>query len=429
MSNQVFVLYSDKTPAMPCHPARARELLRKGRTAVYRRTPFTIILKNRQRGDSQPVELKVDPGSKTTGLCLVGEFQRGRRVIWAANLGHRGQAIKKRLSDRAMYRRGRRGRKTRYRKPRFLNRCRPAGWLAPSLQSRVDNVQTWASRLLGRCPIVEIAVETVRFDTQQLQSPEIQGVQYQQGTLAGYETREYLLEKWNRQCAYCGVRDVPLEIEHIRAKSRGGSDRISNLALACNPCNQAKNNRPVEEFLANDSARLKRIKAQAKAPLRDAAAVNSIRYAVGNALKAFGLPVTFWSGGRTKMNRISQGYVKDHFIDAACVGETGSQVYLAESYQPLTIKAIGRGQRQVQRTDKYGFPRGKAGRCKRVKGFQTGDLVRLVQPKGKYQGVHIGILAGIRADGRLDIKTQTTKITSSFKNFTLLQRSNGYAYP
>lgn len=128
------------------------------------------------------------------------------------------------------------------------------------------------------------------------------------------------------------------------------------------------------------------------------------------------------------MNRIAQGYEKDHWTDAVCVGETGASVHIPNTLKPLLIKAIGRGQRQVVCTDKYGFPRGKAGRIKRAHGFQTGDLVRLMQPKGKYAGMHLGRLASIRKTGILDIKTIMGKISASWKHFTLIQRADGYAY-
>lgn len=217
-------------------------------------------------------------------------------------------------------------------------------------------------------------------------------------------------------------------MEHIVPSSQGGSNRISNLALACVRCNQAKGNRSVEDFLKDKPEVLKRIQAQAKAPLRDAAAMNALRYAIGSELKVYGLPTSFWSGGRTKMNRVAQGYEKDHFIDAACVGETGASVYIPNVLKPLLIKAMGRGQRQVVRTDKYGFPCAKAGRIKRIFGFQTGDLVKLVQLRGKYAGTHLGRLAGIRKRGQLDIKTRVGIVSASWKHFTLIQQADGYAY-
>jgi hypothetical protein len=291
------------------------------------------------------------------------------------------------------------------------------------------------ARLQARAPLASAAVETVRFDTQAMERPGIAGVEYQQGTLAGYEVREYLLEKWNRTCAYCGKTDIPLEIEHIVPRSRGGSNRPSNLTLACHPCNERKGNQPIETFLKRKPEVLKRIKAQAKAPLRDAAAVNATRYAIGAAIKALGLPTTFWSGGRTKMNRRAQGYAKDHWIDAACVGETGADVRIPPGMCALQIKAMGRGQRQVVKTNKYGFPKSKPGRCKRVHGFQTGDLVRLVQPHGKHAGTYrFTRLASIRKRGDFDIKVprqgeeKDLKITANWKHFTLLQRTNGYDY-
>jgi 5-methylcytosine-specific restriction endonuclease McrA len=239
---RVFVIDKNKQPLMPCHPARARELLAAGKAAVFRRYPFTIILKDREGGEVQPTTFKIDPGSKQTGLVLVADFQRGKRVIWAAVLEHRGQQIKENLEKRRAVRRSRRKRKTRYRAARFDNRRRAEGWLPPSLQSRVDNIWTWYGRIYRFAPMHALSMELVRFDTQLMQNAEINGVEYQQGELAGYEAREYLLEKFGRQCAYCEAKDVPLEIEHILPKSRGGTNRVSNLTLACHDCNQKKGN-------------------------------------------------------------------------------------------------------------------------------------------------------------------------------------------
>ena len=399
-----------------------------GRAAVYRMQPFTIILKDQADGETQPVELKFDPGSKTTGIALVGHFeQQGAVCLWGGNLNHRGQAMKNNLESRRSLRRGRRGRKTRYRKARFLNRTRPSGWLPPSIESRVRNVEAIAAKLAVRCPITDASIELVKFDMQAMVNPEISGTEYQQGELAGYEVREYLLEKWNRTCAYCGKKDVPLQVEHIHPRANGGSNRVSNLTLACQPCNQRKGAMPVAAFLKDRPDVLKRIQSQAKAPLKDAAAVNAARWALGNRLKAR-WPVTFGSGGRTKFNRTRQGYEKDHWIDAVCVAESGELVSIPAGMKPLIITAKGRGTHQVVRTDKYGFPRGAAGCIKRVYGFSTGDMVKLVMPKGKYAGTYVARLAGIRATGMLDIKTATAKITASWKNFTLIQRNDGFEY-
>ncbi len=425
---RVFVLDHNKQPLMPCHPARARKLLKKGKAAVYRRYPFTIIMTHRLCGDLQPIEIKFDLGSRTTGIALVGHFDRGSEVIWAGNLNHRGYQIKKDLNSRRAIRRTRRNRKTRYRPARFLNRRRPTGWLPPSLRSRVLNVNNWMLKLSQLAPLTQIAVETVRFDTQKIQKPEISGVEYQQGELAGYELREYLLEKWGRECVYCGAKNVPLEIEHIQARSKGGSDRVSNLTLACTPCNIDKGNKDIKEFLKRKPKRLKKIQTIATASLKDAAAINATRYATGNALKGFGLPIAFSSGGRTKFNRTSCGYPKDHWIDAACVGESGSDVFIPKMITPLIITAKGRGSRQKCRMNQYGFPRTRPKKHKRVKGFQTGDIVKAVVTKGKKIGTYIGRVV-VRARGSFDIGIGKKKVSGiSYKYCQLIQRVDGYEY-
>jgi len=425
--NRVFVLDKNKKPLMPCHPCRARELLTKGKAQVFKQVPFTLILKKREGGKFQPVEYKVDPGSRKTGLSLVGSFQKGRRVLFAMNLEHRGRAIKKALDSRRAIRRSRRKRKTRHREPRFDNRTRPKGWLAPSLVSRVNNVFHWTTKLNNLCPLECIAVETVRFDMQKLQNPEISGVEYQQGTLFGYEVREYLLEKCKRRCAYCDKENVPLEIEHIVPKSKGGTNRISNLTLSCTQCNVKKGNNSIESFL-KDKKKLEKILARAKAPLKDAAAINTIRYAIGNVLNGFGLPVSFWSGGRTKYNRVSQGYAKEHWIDAACVGQTGSAVYIPPNFTVLDVKAEGRGSRQKCRVDRYGFPRTGAKSQKRVHGFQTGDVIKAIVPKGKKKGTYVGRVA-VRASGSFNLKYKTKTVQGiSYRHCVLLQKNDGYSY-
>ena len=413
---------------MPCHPARAKELLKKRKAAVFRRYPFTIILKDRSEGDLQPLELKVDPGSKASGLALVGEFKRGKRVIFAANLCHRGQAVKAALESRRSLRSSRRARKTRYRAPRFLNRARPKGWLPPSLMSRVDNVKSWASKLIRFSPLSALAVETARFDMQKMENPEISGTEYQQGELLGYEVREYLLEKWGRECAYCAKKGVPLQIEHIRPRSRGGSNRVSNLTIACRTCNEKKDSLPIEEFLKKSPDLLEKILKGAKTPLKDAAAVNASRYAIGKALKSFGLETSFWSGGRTKFNRCQQKYAKDHWVDAACVGVSGQRVFIHPSHKPLSIKAESRGSRQKCLPDKYGFPRTAPKAAKRVFGFQTGDLVEAKVTKGKKVGQYIGRVA-VRSTGNFNIKADGKIVQGiSHKSCRVVQRMDGYSY-
>ncbi|NEO20871.1 MULTISPECIES: RNA-guided endonuclease IscB [unclassified Moorena] len=420
---RVFVLDQNRTPLDPCKPARARILLKQGRAKVFRTYPFTIILTEVVEGAvTHEHQLKIDPGAKTTGLAILSN----NVLIWGAELTHRGFQIRDALTSRRQLRRSRRNRKTRYRKPRFLNRKRPDGWLPPSLTSRVHNILTWVKKLIRLCPIAGISQELVRFDPQKMENPEISGTDYQQGTLYGYEIREYLLEKWNRKCAYCGATDTQLEIEHIKSKSKGGSDRVSNLAIACRDCNQAKGNQDIEQFISCKPDVLKWVRSQAKRPLADATAVNATRWKLYNELKLTGLSVETGSGGQTKYNRYRFNLPKTHWLDAACVGEVPS-IYV-ENDQTLLIAAKGHGTRQICRTDKYGFPKRHCSRTKIHKGFQTGDIVKAVVTKGKKIGTYVGRVA-TRQTGSFNISTSHGLIQGiSHKYCTPIHKKDGYAY-
>ncbi|MBK1642150.1 HNH endonuclease [Chromatium okenii] len=431
-SNFVLVLDTERQSLSPCHPARARELLKNGKAAVLRHYPFTIILKRViPDANPEPCQLKLDPGSKTTGIALV----QGTKVIWGAEIAHRGAAIRKKLADRAARRRNRRNR-LRYRQPSYRTRAqinnakrtyarkREKGWLPPSFQHRVETTLTWVQRLLRCAPVGAISQELVRFDTQVMQNPEISGVEYQHGELRGFEVREYLLEKWGRKCAYCGAENVPLQIEHIQPKSKGGSDRVSNLTLACTKCNQKKSNRPVMEFLAKKPDLLKTILAKAKTPLKDAAAVNATRWALYHVLEATGLPVEVASGGRTKFNRKQLGWDKAHWLDAAAVGAVGA-LWLATE-KPLSVTCTGQGGRQKSIFDRYGQPkRNQQGAAqirplKPVHGWKTGDLAR-------FDG-HIYRVTP-RQNGSFALSAQGQKPFSRPRHrLQRVQRADGYSY-
>ena len=424
----VFVLDRHKKPLDPCSEKRARQLLERGRARVHKLKPFTIRIVDRLIKDSyvNGVAVKIDPGSKETGIAVVREDDAGVHALMFINFKHRGSLIHKKMEQRAAFRRRRRSANLRYRTPRFNNRCRPQGWLAPSLQHRVDTTTGWVRRLCLLAPVRRIDMELVKFDMQIMQNPDISGVEYQQGELVGYEVREYLLEKWGRKCAYCGKENVPLEIEHIVPKSHGGSNRISNLTLACHECNQAKGNLPAKEFLKDRPETLNEILRQAKTPLKDAAAVNATRWALYRELKTFGIPVRTGSGGKTKWNRTRLGIQKEHWLDALCVGDVTS---VDGIHKPaLFITCMGRGSHQRTRLNKYGFPRGLCIRQKRVFGFATGDIVKAVVPKGKNTGTYIGRVA-VRHTGSFDIQLGNTKVTGvHWKYCHLLQLSDGYGY-
>ncbi len=426
MSN-VFVVDHQRRPLNPVHPGRARLLLSQGKAAVLKRFPFTLVLKDTiEQAHVHPLRIKLDPGSKTTGIAIVNDVSG--EVVFAAELTHRGHAIKHALDDRRAVRRSRRHRKTRYRKPKFDNRRRTAGWLAPSLSSRVANIRTWVERLRKVCHLTDISMELVKFDLQKLDNPDISGVEYQQGTLQGYETREYLLEKWNRQCAYCGTENVPLQVEHIYPRSRGGTNRLANLTLACEPCNRAKGTQEITSFLTQKPDVLKRLLTMAKAPLKDAAAVNTTRWKLFEHLKRLGMPVECGSGGLTKYNRTRQRLPKKHWIDAATVGKSTPEQIQVSDVIPLLITAEGHGRRQMCLMSKRGFPRTRPKQKKSIRGFQTGDIVRARVNKGKKIGTYTGRVA-IRSNGYFNI-TIWKEVVQGIKHTdcTILHHGDGYSY-
>ena len=303
---------------------------------------------------------------------------------------------------------------------------------------------SWTKKLCRFLPVSSLALEDVSFDTQLLNNPNIEGVAYQRGDLAGFELREYVLLRYQHRCFYClgESKDQILEIDHFIPRSKGGSDRVANLVLACHSCNQAKGNTLPQEWATKlgrskskiNTVRVKqlsRLIAGFRPGFRDAAAVNSIRNEIKQALLAFNLPLETGSGGQTKFNRTNQAYPKRHFIDAACVGASGVKVEISPNMKALSIRAVGRGSRQMCLMDRYGFPRTKAKQAKRVEGFQSGDLVRLTQTSGKYKGVHTGKVS-IRQNRRFDIQTaisgEKVCITAPSSRFQLLQKADGYAY-
>ena len=404
---KVFVLDKRKKPLMPCSPKRARKLMEQGRARVHKMHPFTIRLVDRTVEESvvQEVELRIDPGSQTTGFALVRKDDEVEdHVLHLSQLKHRGQQILLDLEKRSAIRRDRRSRKTWYRPRRFDNRTRPRGWIPPSLLHRVQTTMSWVRKYRALLPVSFIAFEYSSFDMQLMQNPEISGIEYQRGTLQGYEIRHYLYEKYGRKCVYCDAEAKAIELDHVVPRSKGGSDRLSNLVLSCHECNQSKGNMPVEKFLEDDPVRLGKLKAQLKAPLKDATAMNIVRPAILRQLHATGLPVSCWSGARTKWNRDRLGMPKDHHLDAACVGDVKA-IHGWEDEEVLMITASGHGTRQRQLMDSHGLPRGKAfPKEKTHYSFQTGDIVKAVVARGKKAGVHVGRVA-VRSTGRFNIKT------------------------
>lgn len=226
---------------MPTTPKKARILLESGKAKVVQRSPFTIQLSYATGEAKQQIKLGIDPNYTKIGYSAVTD----RKELISGEVILRDD-IPEKLIERRQYRRNRRN-KLRYREARFRNRT-STETLSPSIRHKLQTYINFVNRIKRILPVTSISIEVSTFDTQKMINPEISGIEYQQGELQGYEVREYLLEKYNRTCAYCGKSDTPLQVEHIIPKSRGGSDSVSNLTISCHRCNQKKGNKIAEEF-------------------------------------------------------------------------------------------------------------------------------------------------------------------------------------
>lgn len=389
---KVFVVSKDNQPLMPTTPRRARLWLREKLARIVSLTPFTIRLRFEPSGRyTQPAVVGVDTGSKIVGVAAISNGE----VIYEAEVSLRDN-IKSKLDQRRVYRRSRRKRKTRYRPPRFSNRvnAKRSGWLPPSLRSKAEATVKIVSRLAAILPVSRIKVEVGSFDTQKMQNPEISGVEYMQGELAGYELREYILTKWDHKCAYCGIKNVPFQIEHIVPKIRGGTNRVGNLTLACKPCNQAKGNRTALEF------GYPRVACIAQMPMKDAAHISIIKVPIIKMLSdLFGQQnVSITYGYETKYKRIQiLGFPKTHANDAIAIACEYGKVVIPNTvcYQ---IKCVSRGNYQL-----YNGRRGehKMSAPKKVGGWKMYELV-------KSKGL-IGYIGGRRMHGNFVVKDLVTE--------------------
>lgn len=385
----IYVIAASGKPLMPTRRHnKVWYWLRKGLAEVVSREPLTIRLRFETPEYTQSVSVGVDTGSKTVGIAATSNHE----VVYQAEVSLRDDIAAK-VTKRRQYRRTRRSRKTRYRPARWTNRRRAAGWLPPSLRSKADAtvkaVRFVASLLLVR----QIRVERGSFDTHKMQHPEVTGMAYQQGELQGCLVRAYVLQKWGWQCCYCHARGIPLQVEHIVPRSRGGSDRVSNLALACEPCNRKKGTQTATEFGYPE------IQAHALVPLKDAAHVSSITTSIVQQLsKLFGsaqVAVTY--GYETKYQRIQVlNLPKSHRNDAVAIACSIGEVVkpLAEVYQ---LRCIPRGTYQ-RYNGKHSEHRVWAPH--RVKGWK---LYELVEAKGQ-----VGYIGGRRVKGAFVLKELTT---------------------
>lgn len=419
----VFVLNRSKKPLNMISHAQARILLKNRLAVVHKIYPFTIRLKdNSCVSKDKAYTVKVDPGSKHTGIAIV---DNNDSVVMLAEIEHRGHIIKKDIDSRRAARKFRRQRKTRYREARFLNRTKPKGWIAPSVKSRADNVINFIKKYKKLLNINKVMIENVNFDTTQMASDtKLWGSDYQQGPLYNTNLRDFVFSKTNSRCSYCGAKAT--EIDHIVPKSKGGTDSTYNLTPACRSCNEKKSNFSLKDFgklVGKDFSHL-----EPKKLPKDAAIVQLARNYMVREITKLVSDTTLHDAWLTKYNRDELGLPKEHYYDALSVGEVSSKFNFLTN-KVLTISAKGRGSRQMCRADKYGFPRTSPKGSKSVRGFQTGDMVKAVVPTGlKQAGEYLGRVA-VRSRKKFDIRTKSGLVKDVwYKHCRLIQRGDGYLY-
>ena len=418
----VLVIDKHKKPCNTISNAYARRLLFKKQAVIHKRFPFTIRLKNDNAVlKDRAYTVKLDPGSRTTGVAIVDNTDK---VVMLAEIEHRGHIIKKNLDDRRAVRRKRRNRKTRYREARFLNRTRPKGWLAPSIKSRADNIINFIKKYKKLININKVMIENVSFDTAQMTSDDcLIGTAYQQGPLYQNQLRSVIFSRSGSQCVYCGAQAE--EIDHVIPRAKGGTNSVYNLVASCRACNEKKSNLSLKEFgkkMNKDYSHLK----PKKLP-KDAAIVQSARNYMAKEITKLVSDTTLHDAWMTKYNRDSLGLPKQHYYDALSVGEIPNSFnFLID--RVLQISAKGRGSRQMCRMDKYGFPKAKPKGSKEVEGFQTGDIVKAIVTKGLKKGEYLGRVV-IHSSGYFDIKAKNSSVMGiGHQYFHLIQRGDGYLY-
>ncbi len=387
----VYVLNVEGRPLMPTgRHGHVRRMLRDGKARVVRRCPFTIQLMCEGTSYTQPVHLGIDAGSKRIGVSAATE----KEVLYEAEVELRND-IKELLSSRREARRARRNRKTRYRKPRFLNRTKAKrkGWLAPSVEQKVQTHLTVIRKACGILPVSKITIETASFDTQMLRAKELglslpAGTDYQQGEqLYSWNVREYVLFRDGHTCRCCKgkSKDGVLEVHHIESRKTGG-DAPNNLVTLCRTCHEGHHRGTVK--LPEDIKRGNRY--------NDAAFMGIMRWKVYDRLKEeYGPDMVHMTYGYiTKRTRIGHGLQKGHRIDARCIS---GHPDVAPPEEVFFQKKIRCHNRQIH---KFGIPKGGVRKRNQapylVKGFRLFDKV-------EYGGQECFIF-GRRSSGYFDVR-------------------------
>ena len=401
----VYVISRDGQPLMPTgRHGKVKHLLRQGKAKVVNCCPFTIQLTYETGNHTQPVTLGIDAGSKVVGVSATTEDKE----LYNAELKLRNDIVDL-LSVKRQYRRTRRNR-LRYRQPRFRNRRRPDGWIAPSVRHKIDAHLKVVAQIQNMLPISHIVVETAAFDIHKIKNTDIKGIEYQQGDqLDFWNVREYVLFRDGHKCRHCKgkSKDAILNVHHIESRKTGG-DSPGNLVTLCETCH-------VKHHKGEIKLEIKR-----GASYMDAAFMGIMRWQLYNELKALYPSVSLTYGYITKNTRIKNGLDKSHATDAFCVTGNTKAVRTDVLHNQ---KAVRKNNRSLHKANLLKGGRRKANKAPRiVHGFRLFDKVRLGDGRECF-------VFGRRSSGYFDLRTldgAKVHASANYKNLILLQAADTF---
>lgn len=329
----VYVINQRKEPLMPTTPRKARVLLKQGKAKVVEAKPFTIQLLYATGETKQLVTLGIDSGYLNIGFSVTTE----KKELISGEIKLL-QGMKDRITEKAMYRRNRRQR-LRYRKPRFDNREKHKGWLAPSIQHKLDSHIRFIDKLKSILPITKTIVEVANFDIQKIKNSDVEGKEYQQGEQMGvWNLREYILHRDNHKCQNpnCKNKDKNpiLEIHHIIFQSNSGTDKPSNLITLCNKCHTSPNHKK-GKFLYKWQSENPKIRG-----FKDATFMSIVRWKLVNFIECL-----HTYGYITKSKRIEYGLEKSHYNDAFVIANGTTQTRV----EPIIFEQVRRNNRSLEK--------------------------------------------------------------------------------
>ena len=415
----VFVKNIRGESLMPCSPRKARLLLRERKAKIINYTPFTIQLTYATGETVQEVSVGIDLGTKHTGIAVTSE----NKVLAKGEVEVR-QDVKKLLDTRRTYRRGRRTRKTRYRKPRFNNRTRVEGWLPPSIQSRLDNTFRWIDRFVSLVPHPTLTIEVGKFDAQKMMNPDIKGEEYQQGQTYGYyDVRYYVFARDNYTCQVCKKKGKILQTHHIIYKSHGGSDRADNLITVCTDCHTHENHQKdgiLYKWMINN----KKVPSYKETPF-----MNIIRQRVFKKYPNANIVYGSWTMPRRKELCLEKTHYNDALvisgIEKDFINSTG--IFKIKQFRKkkrsLHEATARKGRKEPNRTQKRNNKN-----TKYSKGYHLNDKVKVFDKVGFISGFTTGgcYVKDIE-DNYITIPNKNYKQVS-FKNLELVSHNNNWQF-